>query len=268
MKKLSITIFFAICLSGCETLGHKEFYSQVAPTKYPSTSNVMIFEYRDVDLDEIYDLLFSDFLIIGRSAFNGPYEDPKKSRMYARSIGADVFITTSQFKETRTSFVNQVTPTSSTTYISGYTGGSSVYGTATTYGTQTTTVPVSVNRYDQDGMYLKNIEDVTPLWERTKSQYQETQSNELSGVWRNESYEIEIFQSGSQMVAFINSVIKRRPSWSKDQLKMMFGADTGVGIYLMGDKTPIPSEFSLNKFGFLEVKLLTSSEVFSFARVP
>ena len=268
MNKFLVTLVAALFLSGCTTLGHKTFYNQVAPMKYPPTSNVMIFEYSNVDLEEIYGLLFSDFLVIGKSGFNGPYEPPTQSRSYAKSIGADFFIATSQFKETKTSFMNLSTPTTSTTYISGYNGSGSVYGTATTYGTQTTTVPISVNRYDQDGMYLKNINGKNPLWERTRSQYEATNTNEISGIWKNESYEIEIIQSGEQMVAFIKAVLDGDKSWSKEQLKMVFGTESGVGIYLMGNKTPMPSKFSLNKFGFLEVQLLTNSEVFSFAKMP
>lgn len=267
MKTL-LTIFFTVLLFGCVQVGHKEFYSQVAPSKYSPTSNVMIFEYSDVDLDEIYELLFSDYLIIGKSGFNGPYETPDQARSYAKSIGTDILITSSQFQETRTSFVNLSTPTTSTTYISGYSGSGSVYGTATTYGTQTTTIPVRVNRYDQDGIYLKNINNVNPLWERTRSQYQVTGTNNLSGIWKNESYEIDIIQSGEQMVAFIKTVIGGDKSWSKDQLKMVFGTESGVGIYLMGNKMPIPSKFSINKFGFLEVQLLSNAEVFSFAKMP
>lgn len=271
MNKLLVTVAGVLFLSGCttlgyKTLGHKKFYNQVAPMKYTPTSDVMIFEYSNVDLDEIYDLLFSEYLIIGKSAFNGPYESPGQSRSYAKSIGADIFITSSQFKETRTSFMNLSTPSTSTTSISGYNGNSSVYGTATTYGTQTTTVPIRVNRYDQDGMYLKNVNGINPLWDHIRSQYQSTGTNDLSGIWKNESYEIEIIQSGEQMIAFIRAVLDGDKSWSKDQLKMVFGIDSGVGIYLMGNKTPMPSKFSVNKFGFLEVQLLSNAEVFSFAK--
>lgn len=267
MKTL-LAIFLAVLLSGCAQLGHREFYDQVAPSKYPPTSKVMIFEYSNVDLGETYELLFSDYLIIGKSGFNGPYENPDKARSYAKSIGADILITSSQFKETRTSFMNLSTPTTSTTYISGYSGSGSVYGTATTYGTQTTTIPVRVNRYDQDGIYLKNVKNANPLWERTRSQYKSTGTNDLSGIWENEIYEIEVIQSGDQMVAFISAVLDGDKSWSKDQLKMVFGKESGVGIYLMGNKTPMPSEFKVNKFGHLEVKLLTNAETFSFAKMP
>jgi hypothetical protein len=91
MKRFLVTLAAALFLSGCTTLGHKTFYNQVAPIKYPPTSNVMIFEYSNVDLEEIYELLFSDFLVIGKSGFNGPYEPPTQSRSYAKSIGADFF---------------------------------------------------------------------------------------------------------------------------------------------------------------------------------
>jgi hypothetical protein len=268
MQKYLVVFIAAVLLSGCQPLRYEEFYKQVAPMKYPETQKVMVFEYSNVDLDEIYQLLFSDFLIIGKSSFNGPYENPERSRLYAKSIGADFLITSSQFKETRTSFINISTTTVSKTYINGHTGNDSFHGTATTYGTQTTTMPVIVNRYAQKGMYLKNINKVDTLWEKTKEQYQETGKNKLPGTWINEDYEIEILKSGDQMAAFIKNILQGDPSWLKGQLKMFFGVNSGVGIYLMGNKTPIPANISVNKFGHLEVKLLTNSEVFSFAKKP
>jgi hypothetical protein len=165
-----IAIAIVLTLTGCAVIGHKTFYSQRAPMKFTPTSNVSIFEYSNVEIEEIYNLLFSDFLVIGESAFIGAYEPPSRSASYARSLGADVFITTSQFSDTKTSFMSLNTPTTSTTYVSGYNGNGPVYGTATTYGTQTSIVPISVNRYSQDGMYLKNIDGTNPLWMRTRSQ--------------------------------------------------------------------------------------------------
>jgi len=266
MKTL-LSIILTVMISGCAQLGYREYYHQVAPSKYPPTSKIMIFKYSNVDLDEIYELLFSDFLIIGKSEFSGPYEDPVHARSYAKSIGADILITCLQFEETRTSFMNLSMPTISTSYVSGYSGSGSVYSTATTYGTKTTTIPVRVDRYDQDGIYLKNINNVNPLWERTRSQYKSTGTNDICGIWKNEEYEIEIIKSGEQLVAFIRAVFNGRKSWSKDQLKMFFGTESGVGVYLRGDKTPIPSKFKVNKFGHLEVKLLTNGETFSFAKM-
>ena len=266
MKRALIVTFVALLVQGCSSLGHKEFYAQVAPIKYPPTEKTMVFEYANVNLKEIYDLLFSDFLIIGRSGFNGPYENPDRSVTYAKSIGADVFLSTSQFKEARTSFMNLSTPTSSTTYISGYSGTGSFYGTATTYGTRTTTVPITVNRYDQGGLFLRNVNSVVPLWERTEAQYKKTEPSNLEGVWFNENYKLNLYRSGQQLVAFIAGEPKDLDSWGKGQLKFIYGVDSGVGIYLMGNKTPMPAQFALNKFGHLEVMLIASKETFSFAR--
>ena len=266
--KRAVVVLAALVIQGCAamTIGHKDFYSQVAPTKYPPTDKVMVFEYQNVDLREIYDLLFSDFLVIGRSDFNGPYEDPNRAVPFAESIGANVFLATSQFKETRTSFLNMQTPTSSTTYVSGYSGTGSYYGTATTYGTTTTTIPVRVNRYDQDGLYLRNVNKVIPLWERTEDQYKRTGSSDMEGIWFNEMYKLHLYRSGQQYVAFISGEPQKRETWRASDLKFIYGVDSGVGIYLMGDKTPMPAHFKLNKFGHLEVTLVTNKESFSFAR--
>lgn len=266
MKRMCILILAVLLMQGCATVGHKEFYDQVAPTKYPPTEKVMVFEYSNVDLKEIYDLLFSDFLVIGRSGFNGPYEDPTESITFAKSIGTDVFLSASQFKETKTSFVNLSRPTSSTTYVSGYSGTGSFYGAATTYGTRTITIPISVNRYDQYGLYLRNVNSVVPLWERTEGQYSRTEPSDIEGVWFNENYKLHLYRSGQQYVAFISVDPEEQEAWRQGQLKFIYGVDSGVGVYLMKDKTPMPAQFKLNKFGHLEVTLVAENETFSFAR--
>ncbi len=43
------------------------------------------------------------------------------------------------------------------------------------------------------------------------------------------------------MVAFIAEEPKARSIWSKGQLKFIYGVNRGVGIYLMGNKTPMPA---------------------------
>ncbi|MHC1697956.1 MAG: hypothetical protein AB9919_07890 [Geobacteraceae bacterium] len=265
MQRLFMVIFTVFLIQGC-TLGHQEFYTQVAPTKYPPTEKTRVFEYSDVDLKELYNLLFSDYLIIGNSAFNGPYEDPNQSVSFANSIGAEVFLATSQFKETRTSFMPLTTPTTSTTYVSGYSGSRSFSGTATNYGTQTTNIPITVNRYRQDGLYLRNVNKIEPLWEKTDAQYQKTEATDLEGVWFNENYRLNLYRSGEQMVAFIAEVPKDVEGWNKGQLKFVYGVDSDVGVYLMGNKSPMPAKFKLNKFGHLEVSLISSQEIFSFTR--
>lgn len=265
MKKIIILLMFA-SLTACAALEHQQTYQQTAPTKYPPTAKVMVFEYRNVNIHEIYDLLYSDFLIIGKSEFIGPYEDPRGSVEFAKSIGTDVFVSTSQFKDTRTSFMPTVTPTSSTSYISGFNGTAPFYGTSNNYGTRTTMIPVHIDRYDQNGLYLKNINHVAPLWEKRRSDYKETDANPLSGIWYNENFDLKIYKAGAQMVAFFDSFPKGKEKGQIDDIKMLFNPETGAGIYIMADRTPQPAQIKVNKFGHLQVDITSQNETYSFAR--
>ncbi|MCM2279992.1 MAG: hypothetical protein NDJ89_18115 [Oligoflexia bacterium] len=256
----------AAMLQGC-TLGHREFYRQTAPESYASVRSTKIFEYSNVNLRELYEILFSDYLILGESSFNGPYEDPVSSRAYANSIGADVFIVSTQFSETRTSFMPITTPTTSTTTFSGMAGGSNFYGLATSYGTQTTQVPISVSRYDQQGMYLRNAKHITPLWEQTSAAYPANGTSIYDGLWSNDKYLVKVYVSEKKVVGFIDRLKDKELAWKHSELKFVFNPETGAGVYLMGDKTPMPAKFATNQFGHFEVKLIPSGERFSFARV-
>ncbi|OIR04247.1 hypothetical protein GALL_137290 [mine drainage metagenome] len=265
MKKLILLLVWA-SLAGCAGLEHQQTFQQSSPTKFPATTNVMVFEYRNVDIHNIYDLLFSDFLIIGKSGFTGSYEDPRASLEFAKSIGTDVFVTTSQFKGTRTSFVPMSTPTSDTSYMSGYSGGTPFYGTTNSYGTTTTMIPVNYDRYEQNGLYLKNVNHVTPLWEKKASDYKETSSSPMAGIWYNENYDLKMYKSGVHMVAFFNSIPKGKEKGQQDDIKMLFNPETGAGIYMMADRTPQPAQIKINKFGNLQVDIASQNETYSFAR--
>lgn len=263
-----VIAFVLFMLQGCAT-GYQKFYAQVAPSKYSPTQRLMIFEYNNVDINEIYELFFNDFLIIGNSGFNGPFENPQKSASYAKSIGADVLITAVQYKETRTALIPMTTPTISITQIDGYSGSGSFSGTATTFGTQTTSIPVAVRRYNQKGLFLKNVKNILPIWEKVKAQYKKTDTNELEGIWYNEYYKIEMFQSGDKIVGFLTekpSDRTRRKYWEADQLKIMFGVDSKVGVFLLGTKTPYPAKFRINNFGHFEVSLVGGGIKISFQR--
>src|SRR5664279_4734444 len=100
MKKACLVIFVVGLLGGC-AFGHQKFYQQSAPMQYPPTQSVSVFAYGNADIDQLYNVLFSDYLIVGRSSFNGPYEDPKYSMDFAKEKGADLLETTVQFTDQR-----------------------------------------------------------------------------------------------------------------------------------------------------------------------
>lgn len=259
----SLLIFL---LQGCVASGYQTFYEQKAPFKYPKTEKVIVFEYENVDIRSVYDFLFSDYLIVGEAGFEGPYDDPSEAVGYAKTIGADILITTVQFKESRTSIVPMSFPTTNTTYMSGYSGSNMFSGTATSYGMTTSSIPVTVDRYTQEGLFLKNVNGVKPIWEHTKNYYSETEKEKMTGKWKNEIYELEVYKSGVNICAFIVKAVDR-DMWSDGQLKFIYNTKDGNGLYLMGDKTPIPAMFALNKFGHLEVSLAGAKDKFSFARI-
>lgn len=265
MKRLLMLLIFA-SLAGCGTLHYQESYKQSAPTKYPRTAHVMVFEYRNTNIDDLYHLLYGDYLIIGKSAFTGAYEDPRESVDYAKSIGTDVLVTSAQFKETQASYAPMITPTSSTSYISGNIGTGPFYGTANTYGTTTSMVPVYIDRYVQSALFLKNVHHVTPLWEKKRPDYKETEANDLSGVWYSENFDLMLYQSGKQIVGFFATSPKDKDKGRIDDLKLIFNPETGAGVYLMADRTPQPAQFKVNKFRNLEVSITSLNESFSFAR--
>ena len=260
-------IVLSLVLSGCASSGHKQFYSQIAPSRYAPTEKVDVFEYSNVDLRELYNLLYSDFLIIGKSSFNGPYELPNNSVSFAESIGADVFLATSQFKETKTSLVGINIPTVNTSYVSGYSGGAMFGGTVTSYGTQSSMMPITIHRYDQDGLFLKNINRVVPLWKKKSGDYPAKGSSVLDGRWQNENYILKIYNSNDKCVAVIDKVTGKVKGWGEGDVKFLFKPNSGQGVYLMGDRTPQPAKFLINKFGHLEATLYLGDETFSFSRV-
>ena len=177
-----------------------------------------------------------------------------------------MLLATAQSGETRTTFIETSTPTVETTQTTGYVGGVPFSGTTTSYGTSTKTVPITVTRFDQEGYFLRNVGDVEPLWEHVRSDYARTAPSDLDGIWYSDNYELELFRSGKNIVAFINSPPSDRPDWRSGDLKFIFDAGLRTGVYLWGDRTPQPSSFGVNRFGHLEVDLKLMGQTVSFAR--
>ena len=104
-------------------------------------------------------------MVIGSSSFEGPANDPQKAIEFAKSIGADIVLTSLEYSRTKNSSYTMTLPDTTTYNFSGYGGGSNFYGSGTSYGSTTTTVPISIDRFNQGAMYLKNVNAVQPLWE-------------------------------------------------------------------------------------------------------
>jgi hypothetical protein len=247
----SLVLLVMLGVSGCTDGPFSRSYQQISPTTYPRTKNVIVFYYPNVNIQTIYDKLFSDFVIIGTVGFNDIYRNPYATEYYSnittfgKSLGADVFICTAQFSNTE------------------------VTGAVTTYGQAFANTRIVKNeKYNQFGIFLKNINNVVPVWNQTRANYKKTTANELEGVWSNKDCKLDIFQSDNQIVGFINEKSPKKRGWNPGDLKMIFYAKTGKGVYLTSNRTPSPAEMNLtpNKFGFLELTLSPNNQIVSFQR--
>lgn len=266
MRKLGI-IIIALLAQGCSS-GYKEFYSQVAPLKYSKTTDVLIFEYDNLSVSEIYNLFFKDYLIIGTSAFVGPYESPKKAKPFAQSIGTNILITSSKFKETVTSIESVSVPSVNTTTVTGYGSGGYFSGTATTTGSDTQTHTVETDRYIQQGMYLRNINSTVGMWEKKLDKFERGEPSSFDGEWENEDYVLELLQGhGKLIIAGFIKISKADSAENKNGLiKLIFDPESKHGVFFSEGGAPKFSSFEVNRFGNLEVKLRENGKVFSFSR--
>ena len=116
--------FVLIILNGCSS-GYQSFYKQQAPKKYQPTNDVKVIMYPDFDVDEIQELFFDDYLVLGRASFNGSLDDPRDAKEYAKSIGADILLAGYQNGRTRTSVMSITLPETQTASFSGSSSGGS-----------------------------------------------------------------------------------------------------------------------------------------------
>jgi hypothetical protein len=229
-RNLLILLLF-ILLTGCSVNDYNKFYTQSAPFKYKKTINPQLFSYNNADLDELYKKYYSDYIIIGKSLFNGVYRNPKDSLFVARKIGADVVLTTSKYISSQTSYVPLTTTTA--------------------YSSTTTILPVTHQRYDQAGIFLKKMSAGSPLWQKTSTDYQRNGKSLYDGNWINEFYKIEAYTSAEKVVGVITEKPKKRVGWDIGDVKFVFNKKNGEGLYFYENRTPSISLFSINQFGHL-----------------
>ena len=105
MKYLIILI--AVFVSGCKTNGHKEFYQGYDLDELPlemkqnmeflsPTEEPAIYRSNNIQRD-FEDLLSKRYIRIGHSRFNGGYEPIENIIKQAKSVGAVVVLTTSNY---------------------------------------------------------------------------------------------------------------------------------------------------------------------------
>ena len=168
--KQTIVLFCCALIAGCAS-GYSQFYKPVSWTTPqeieklraappPATPEVHYSPtVPDIDTYSSY-----GYYPLGYAYFNsGRNESERGAISQGQSVGADlVVIVNPQYTETRTSHMQIVSPTTSTSHTTGTATAYGTYGSATahghstttTYGTETHSVPINVRRHDYGAVYF------------------------------------------------------------------------------------------------------------------
>lgn len=255
---LLCAIFFS--LTGCApNSAHQRFFFKEVPTNFPPTKNVYIWIYPkpSVIMDQYYDQLFGDYLVIGRSNFEGTFEDVDRTNLegFSKSIGSDIVVIFPEFLETEENVVHstrippKVKPGKS--FASGMAAGLAASKPITTYSSTYKT-----NIYQQTGVFLRNVSNKKSLWDLTKNDFppNKTQNSEFNGFWKSENYEIEVYESSDWLIGVVKNANANLP-WREGEIKLKFDKTSFGGYYLMGNKRPTPASIGMSKFGYLEIEM-------------
>lgn len=192
-----LLIVITLFLSGCAQSGYVKFYNpyvdanilpnveRLAKNQEPKVINT---NHLDSDI-----LVYrsKNYIPIGHSSFNGPYESPNYAIKQAKMLGATLILITSKYTNTETLTSTLLLPDNKTTYQSGSVSGNTTYnnpygtylgnsntignysGISTTYGTKSIPITTSKKQYDQAAVYFVKsnqksrigliFDDLTPI---------------------------------------------------------------------------------------------------------
>jgi hypothetical protein len=245
ISKAVACVSLALCLLGfCAGGGlFSGNYKQIAPTKYPQTDRVFIFEYPHADINQVYESLFSDYLIIGKSSFISGhvknYEQSSDLFSQASSVGSNIAIVAFYMKQRK---VDTITDEDDSERVA------------------------VIEEYEYNVFYLRNVNKIVPVWDRNSKDYVKTGPNALEGVWYNEQYEMNVCQSGNNLVGCRGNGSENMAVPGRGNLVFLFDVNTKAGVFIKKNGTPMPGVYTINKFGHLSITLKYSNDIVSFAR--
>jgi membrane-associated protease RseP (regulator of RpoE activity) len=162
-----------LMLTGCATSGYSQFYqgmsgitpADVAQARAAPPPKVPALEHASGPGEQVVAAYGRHgYALIGYSSFNSGHDETDAGALaQGAKVQADlVVVIAPQYTGSRTATVPITTPTTQTAYTNGsataYGPGGPVtaYGnaTTTTYGSQTAYVPITVNRFDYEALYL------------------------------------------------------------------------------------------------------------------
>ena len=125
-----------------------------------------------------------------------------------------------------------------------------------THDKYTRTTSSGVKRYELRGIFLKNVKNIKPIFEKTNVDFPKKGVSQYDGIWRDLEYKVEIYNSDEYVVGINKNIInKESQKWKPNQVKFIITRITGQtnGIYFMGNHQPVPASFVINDLGYLEI---------------
>ena len=248
-----MTALFMLLSTGCMQRGFEMTYTPELPESMPRTSNPRIFHYYDVNAEKIYKTFFTDYLIIGRSSFEGPYNDPMRLYEFAKEVGAHVVVTSSSLTESRSHDMMMDMPTTPTISVVGGEGaGPASYHTTGTVSHQR--MRMNLNIFSQKALFLRKVKDTPALWEINKAQLSEMSTAQKSGCYVALNAKMEAYKMNGRTLGFYAG--NPDSVWKPGDLKfIIYDGDKLSGVFMMEDKTPQLAKYRILPNGSMKVSL-------------
>lgn len=163
---IAIAGVLAVSVSGCVSNGYKNFYKsygdippQLEAEFLANGAEPDIWQVNYSDIDSAVRVLRAkNYVPIGYSSFNGPYQDIANAKEEGKRLRAVAIIVGSSYTSTQTSTMPFIMPTTQTTYGSGTVSSGGIYGSysgsSTTYGSAVVPIVSQQNHYNQGAVYF------------------------------------------------------------------------------------------------------------------
>ncbi len=223
----------------------KSSYTHLAPKKYPASNKQPVYVGTAYGAQTMYNALFNDFLLIGKSSFTAKHGRVSQYINYGREVGADVIIV---------SFQNMQKDKEHFSITEQLLWDTSL----TTFHTRT------IINFDQDVLFLKKIGNAKAPWEYVKGEFELHEKNDTDpylGNWVGYRIcKIAIYSSEDEYLGLVNednckekSGINKMLAWKNEDVRLRINKQSKQGFYLNRNKIPILIKSQINKFGYLEL---------------
>lgn len=239
------------------------YYTRTTPRYYEPTEAPLMFQYSVEDATWSVEHYFSPMTLIGHLDFNGPAPSPRDFYRYGSSLGADVIVLGATQTDAQTVEATRTVYDTATSTV--YDSAGNAVGSVKTNVPREEPYTYTIYRYDFVVSFFRYKTDEVPWWGLRADMVTVVPPKKagLDGLWSDGDYVIKLQSSKTQYLGFVENISenrlnenqiefrkltgKRRQLWTVGDLKFMFEKQSMSGLWLMGNKKPVPCKFKLDK---------------------